>query len=145
MPRPKCGSLGDFGNVAVGGLTYDLNVVSKFDSKCGGKRCLLDYLEATHWTPVRCDAKLREFLCFVLMFITCLYFHVPCGHHTSLSGTRASSVTAGVVCAVTGSDGPYTHVVIGVGNNLCAAHNMAHEAVKCDAFWTFNQCVHPPA
>jgi hypothetical protein len=59
VPRPQCGLLGDFSSVAAGGLAYDLNVVSKFDPKCGSKRCLLDYLEAMHWTPVRCDAHLQ--------------------------------------------------------------------------------------
>lgn len=58
--------------------------------------------------------------------------------------TKTSAPEAGTVCAVTGSDGPYTHVIIGVGRNLCNAHNSAAYHVRCDGY-TLNMCVNPPA
>lgn len=39
---------------------------------------------------------------------------------------ETSTVTAGTVCAVTGTDGPYTHIVVGVGAGVIDAHNAAH-------------------
>jgi hypothetical protein len=59
--------------------------------------------------------------------------------------TTTSKVVAGTVCAVQGSDGPYTHVVLGVGDNICNAHNMAHHHVSCTDYFTFNHCVNPPS
>ena len=38
---------------------------------------------------------------------------------------KTSTIKAGTVCAVVGSDGPFCHVVLGVGDNICDAHNSA--------------------
>jgi hypothetical protein len=40
--------------------------------------------------------------------------------------TETRSVKAGTVVAVVGSDGPFCHVVLGVGDGIVNAHNMAH-------------------
>jgi hypothetical protein len=40
--------------------------------------------------------------------------------------TETRTVRAGTVAAVVGSDGPFCHVVVGVGNGIVNAHNMAH-------------------
>ena len=55
---------------------------------------------------------------------------------------QTSTVTAGTVCAVVGSDGPYCHVVIGVGDNICDAHNYAAYQVSCDNYQQ-NLCLKP--
>ena len=56
---------------------------------------------------------------------------------------RTSNIKAGTVCAVVGSDGPYCHVVLGVGDNICNAHNSAAFHVSCDNY-SPNLCLDPP-
>lgn len=53
------------------------------------------------------------------------------------------TVTAGSIVFVTGSDGPFTHVVVGVGHNLVDAHNMAHYHVPISGY-TINMALNPP-
>lgn len=43
---------------------------------------------------------------------------------------KASKVKAGTVAIVVGSDGPYSHVVFGVGDNTVDAHNSAQYQVS---------------
>jgi len=47
---------------------------------------------------------------------------------------------------VVGSDGNYGHVVVGVGSNLCDAHNVAHwHITPCNTYWTINEIRNAPA
>jgi hypothetical protein len=47
---------------------------------------------------------------------------------------------------VDGSDGAYSHVAIGVGSNMCDAHNNARYHVSpCNTYYTVNQVLNPPA
>ncbi len=47
----KCGTADCYSSVEHNGKYYDLNVVGKKDSNCGGL-CLMDYLEAKGWVEV---------------------------------------------------------------------------------------------
>eukprot|EP00762_Andalucia_godoyi_P001947 ANDGO_06110.mRNA.1 hypothetical protein len=52
VPKPKCGTLGDYSAVEHDGVAYDLNVVGKRDGNCGSGNCLTDYLLAKGWVSV---------------------------------------------------------------------------------------------
>lgn len=65
----------------------------------------------------------------------------------AMGWTKASKVVAGTVVAVVGEDsnGPcdYCHIVIGVGNGIVNAHNMAHKHVSISNY-TPNLMLNPP-
>jgi len=56
----------------------------------------------------------------------------------------ASSIKDGSAVFVDGSDGPYSHVAVGVGSNLCDAHNNARYHVTCSSYYTINEVRNPP-
>lgn len=58
--------------------------------------------------------------------------------------TKTKTVSAGTFCAVVGSDGPYTHTVIGVGDGIVDAHNMAQHHAPISGYTT-NLCLNPPS
>jgi hypothetical protein len=62
--------------------------------------------------------------------------------------TKTQTVKAGTVCAVVGANGngpcDFCHVVIGVGDNVCNAHDMAEYHVSCDQYQK-NLCLDPPS
>jgi hypothetical protein len=57
--------------------------------------------------------------------------------------TKTSSVKAGTVVAVVGSDGPFCHVVLGVGDGIVNAHNNAHYHVAISNY-NINLALDPP-
>jgi hypothetical protein len=56
----------------------------------------------------------------------------------------ASAVKAGTVVAVVGSDGPYCHVVLGVGDGIVNAHNFAEYHVPITNYHP-NLMLDPPS
>jgi hypothetical protein len=59
-------------------------------------------------------------------------------------GTNPSVVSDCTVMLVNGSEGPRSHIAVGVGNNLIDAHNMARFHVS-GSYYTINQIYTPPA
>jgi len=57
----------------------------------------------------------------------------------------SSSIKAKSAVFVDGSDGAYSHVALGVGSNLCDAHNNARYHVSCSSYYTINEVRNPPA
>jgi hypothetical protein len=81
----------------------------------------------------------------------------PCSPHRTLQipatyaplGSRvlwgADKVVAGTACFVVGSDGPFSHAVFGVGDDLVDAHNNAAYHVKFSSTYTADLLLNPPA
>jgi hypothetical protein len=61
------------------------------------------------------------------------------------TSVSSSSIKIGSAVFVDGSDGAYSHVAIGVGTNLCDAHNNARYHVTCSSYYTINEIRNPPA
>ncbi len=57
--------------------------------------------------------------------------------------TETHSVKAGTVVAVVGSKGPFCHVVLGVGDGIVNAHNLAHYH-KAITDYEVNLALDPP-
>jgi hypothetical protein len=60
------------------------------------------------------------------------------------AGASASAIKIGSYVAVDGSDGPYSHVALGVGSNLLDAHNNARYHVA-GSYYTINAVYNKPA
>jgi len=61
-------------------------------------------------------------------------------------GWVTGSIVSKSAVFVDGSDGPYSHVAIGVGSNLCDAHNNARYHISsCNTYYTVNEIRNPPA
>ena len=62
------------------------------------------------------------------------------------SGDASSSIVAGSAVMVSGSGGSYGHVALGVGDNVCDAHNNArYHATSCNTFYIVDQVLNPPS
>lgn len=59
--------------------------------------------------------------------------------------TKTDKVVAGTACFVVGSDGPFSHAVFGVGDDLVDAHNNAAYHVKFSSTYTADLLLNPPA
>lgn len=59
--------------------------------------------------------------------------------------TKTQKIKAGTVCAVNGGDGDWTHIILGVGDNICNAHNYAAYHVDCSTEGQPNLCLDPPS
>jgi hypothetical protein len=61
------------------------------------------------------------------------------------SGSATSAIVAHSAVMAAGSGGSYGHVAVGVGANLCDAHNNArYHTSSCSSYYTVNQVLNPP-
>lgn len=65
VPKPLCGSMGDYSAVEHDGKSYDLNVVGSKDPNCDGL-CLTDFLLAKGWIVIEKEHVKAGTVCAVV-------------------------------------------------------------------------------